>query len=155
VPPIFIGANLFKKLYDVRDDVYAIVRREKGWRLDEVPDERTIAVDLNDYVVTKHLVDSSSPQTVFHCAAYGAYSFEDDANLIYQTNFLSVVNLVDRLAARPLTAFINAGSSSEYGTNCTAPDEDSLCEPNSPYAVSKVAIANYLRYMGKQQGFRR
>ncbi|MDQ1422933.1 MAG: polyisoprenyl-phosphate glycosyltransferase, partial [Acidimicrobiaceae bacterium] len=149
----FIGANLFKRLHVVRDDVYAVVRRDKGWRLNDVPDERTIAVDLNDYVVTKHLVDSSSPQTVFHCAAYGAYSFEDDANLIYQTNFQSVVNLVDRLASRPFTAFINAGSSSEYGTNCTAPPEDSLCEPNSPYAVSKVAIANYLRYMGKQQGF--
>ncbi len=137
----------------MRDDVYAIIRRDKGWRLSDVPDEQTIAVDLNDYVVTRHLVDSTSPQTVFHCAAYGAYSFENDANLIYQTNFQSVVNLVDRLAARPLTAFINAGSSSEYGTNCTAPPEDSLCEPNSPYAVSKVAIANYLRYMGKQQGF--
>ena len=149
----FVGANLFKKLYSVRDDAYAVVHRDKGWRLRDVPDERTIAVDLNDYVLTRHLVDSSSPQTVFHCAAYGAYSFEDDATLIYQTNFQSVVNLVDRLASRPFTAFISAGSSSEYGTNCTAPLEGSLCEPNSPYAVSKVAIANYLHYMGKQRGF--
>jgi polyisoprenyl-phosphate glycosyltransferase len=149
----FVGANLFKKLYDLRDDVYAIVHGDKGWRLREVPNEQTIEVDLNDYVLTRHLVDSSSPQTVFHCAAYGAYSFEDDATLIYQTNFQSVVNLVDRLASRPFTAFISAGSSSEYGTNCTAPPEDSLCAPNSPYAVSKVAVANYLHYMGKQQGF--
>jgi polyisoprenyl-phosphate glycosyltransferase len=149
----FVGANLFKKLYEVRDDVYAIVHGEQRWRLRDVPDEQTIEVDLNDYVLTRHLVDSSSPQTVFHCAAYGAYSFEDDATLIYQTNFQSVVNMVDRLASRPFTAFISAGSSSEYGTNCTAPPEDSLCEPNSPYAVSKVAIANYLHYMGKQQGF--
>ena len=34
-----------------------------------------------------------------------------------------------------------------------APTEDSLCEPNSQYAVSKVATANYLHYMGKQRGF--
>jgi nucleoside-diphosphate-sugar epimerase/glycosyltransferase involved in cell wall biosynthesis len=149
----FVGANLFKKLYDVRDDVYAIVHGDKGWRLRDIPDEQTIEVDLNDYVLTRHLVDSSSPQTVFHCAAYGAYSFEDDATLIYQTNFQSAVNLVDRLASRPFSAFISAGSSSEYGTNCTAPPEDSLCEPNSPYAVSKLAIANYLHYMGKQRGF--
>jgi dolichol-phosphate mannosyltransferase len=149
----FVGANLFKKLYEVRDDVYAVIHGEKGWRLRDVSDERTIEVDLNDYVLTRHLVDSSTPQTVFHCAAYGAYSFEDDATLIYQTNFQSAVNLVDRLASRPISAFISAGSSSEYGTNCTAPTEDSLCEPNSPYAVSKVAIANYLHYMGKQRGF--
>jgi dolichol-phosphate mannosyltransferase len=149
----FIGANLFVKLYEVRDDVYGIVHGNKGWRLRDVPDEQTIEVDLNDDVLTRHFVDSSSPQTVFHCAAYGAYSFEDDATLIYQTNFQSAVNLIDRLASRPFTAFINAGSSSEYGTNCTAPREDSRCEPNSPYAVSKVAIASYLHYMGKHRGF--
>jgi dolichol-phosphate mannosyltransferase len=149
----FVGANLFKKLYDVRDDVYAIVHGEKGWRLRDIPDEQTIEVDLNDYVLTRHFFDSLSPQTVFHCAAYGAYSFEDDTNLIYQTNFQSTVNLVDRLALKPFTAFVSAGSSSEYGTNCAAPLEDSRCEPNSPYAVSKVAIANYLHYMGKQKGF--
>lgn len=149
----FVGANLFKKIYEVREDVYAIVHGDKGWRLREIPDEQAIEVDLNDYMMTRHLVDSSAPQTVFHCAAYGAYSFEDDATLIYQTNFQSAVNLVDRLASRPFTAFISAGSSSEYGTNCTAPAEDSLCKPNSPYAVSKVAIANYLHYMGKQQSF--
>jgi polyisoprenyl-phosphate glycosyltransferase len=149
----FIGANLFKKLHDIRDDVYAVVHRDKGWRLRDVAGEQTIEVDLNDYVLTNHLVDSLSPQTVFHCAGYGAYSIGDDASLIYQTNFQSGVKLVDRLASRPFTAFISAGSSSEYGTNCTAPQEDSLCEPNSPYAVSKVAFANYLHYMGKQRGF--
>ncbi|MDX8399523.1 MAG: GDP-mannose 4,6-dehydratase, partial [Gallionellaceae bacterium] len=54
---------------------------------------------------------------------------------------------------RPLAAFVHAGSSSEYGTNCAAPAEDSVCEPNSPYAVSKVALAGYLRFMGKQREF--
>ncbi len=51
----FVGANLFKKLYDVRDDVYAIVHGEKGWRLRDIPDEQTIEVDLNDYLLTRHL----------------------------------------------------------------------------------------------------
>jgi nucleoside-diphosphate-sugar epimerase/glycosyltransferase involved in cell wall biosynthesis len=149
----FIGANLFKTLSNFRDDVYAVVRREKNWRLADVKDDRIIAVDLNDYAATKNLVNSVGPQTVFDCMAYGAYSFEQDANLIYQTNFQSIVNLVELFAALPFTAFIHAGSSSEYGTNCAAPSEDSLCEPNSPYAVSKVAVANYLRFMGKQRNF--
>ena len=149
----FVGANLFKMLAAARDDVYAVVHREKGWRLADVIDERIIAVDLNDYAATKNLVNSVKPQTVFDCVAYGAYSFEEDTNLIYQTNFQAIVNLVSLLAARPFAAFIHAGSSSEYGTNCTAPSEDSVCEPNSPYAVSKVALAGYLRFMGKQREF--
>ncbi len=149
----FVGANLFKTLTAVRDDVYAVVRREKNWRLAEVKDERVIAVDLNDYAAAKNLINSVAPQTVFDCAAYGAYSFEEDANLIYQTNFQSIVNFVGLLAGQPFAAFIHAGSSSEYGTNCAAPSEDSVCEPNSPYAVSKVAVASYLRFMGKQRSF--
>ena len=149
----FIGANLYKMLAAVRGDVYAVVNREKGWRLVDVNDERVIAVDLNDFAATKNLVNSVNPQTVFDCVAYGAYSFEEDTNLIYQTNFQAIVNLVSLLATRPFTAFIHAGSSSEYGTNCSAPSEDSVCEPNSPYAVSKVALAGYLRFMGKQREF--
>lgn len=149
----FIGANLFKAVAAVRSDVFAAVRRGKNWRLADVKDEQLVAVDLNDFASTKNMVNGLRPQTIFDCAAYGAYSFEEDGGLIYQTNFQSIVNLVGQLEGRQFAAFVHAGSSSEYGTNCTAPAEDAVCEPNSHYAVSKVAVANYLRYMGKQKGF--
>lgn len=149
----FVGANLFQKLRSVRDDVYAVVRCEKNWRLTDCVDESVIAVDINDYAATRNLVRSVAPQTVFDCVAYGGYSFEEDATLIYQTNFMAAVNFVSQLAAQPFSAYVHAGSSSEYGTNSAGPAEDSFCEPNSAYAVSKVAVANYLRYMGKQREF--
>ena len=149
----FIGSNLYKSIAAVRKDVFAVVNQSKGWRLAEVNDENIISVDLNDFVAAKNLVNSVKPQTIFDCVAYGAYSFEEDTNLIYQTNFQAIVNLVSLLVGKPLAAYIHAGSSSEYGTNCAAPDEDSLCVPNSPYAVSKVAIAGYLQFMGKKREF--
>jgi nucleoside-diphosphate-sugar epimerase/glycosyltransferase involved in cell wall biosynthesis len=149
----FVGANLFKMIVAVREDVFAVVRRGKNWRLSDVKDEKIVAVDFNDYAATKNLVNSISPQTVLDCVSYGAYSFEEDGNLIYQTNFSSIVNLVEMLAGQPFTAYVHAGSSSEYGTNCSAPSEDSVCKPNSNYAVSKVAFANYLHYVGKHRGF--
>jgi len=149
----FVGANLFKVIGKDRDDVYAVVQREKGWRLSDVLDKHIIAVDVTDYAAVKNLINSVGPQTVFDCVAYGAYSFEEDVNLIYQTNFQSVVNMVDMLAKRPLAAYIHAGSSSEYGTNCSAPPEHSSCKPNSHYAVSKVAVSSYLSFMGKHHSF--
>lgn len=149
----FIGANLFKLIAAVRPDVYAVVLREKNWRLAEASDEQVVAVDLNDPAATKNLVDSLAPQTVLDCVAYGAYSFEQEPGLIHQTNYQSIVNLVSLLAQRPFAAFVHAGSSSEYGDNCTAPPEDSVGEPNSHYAVSKAAVAAYLRYMGKKENF--
>lgn len=149
----FIGANLYHTIAAFRSDVFAVVHREKSWRLDTVDDDRIIAVDLTDIAATKNLVETIRPQTVLDCVAYGAYSFEEEASKIYETNFQSLVNLVGLLAERPLAAFVHAGSSSEYGTNSCAPSEDDALEPNSHYAVSKVAGANFLQFVGKQKGF--
>ena len=149
----FIGANLFKILIAHRQDVLAGVHREKGWRLSEIDDEHIIAVDLNDSAATKNLVDSLAPKTVFDCVSYGAYSFEDESALIYKTNFQSLVDFVNLLSAHPIAAYVHAGSSSEYGSNCAAPMETDHCIPNSHYAVSKVAAATYLHHMGKDREF--
>jgi len=149
----FIGANLFRALIAQRADVYAVVRRGTNWRLNDVVQDRLIAVDLNDLSSTKNMVNGVQPQTIFDCVAHGAYSFEEDGGLIYQTNFHSVVNLIGMLEGRQFTAFIHAGSSSEYGTNCNAPTEESPCLPNSHYAVSKLAVSNFLRFIGKHKSF--
>lgn len=149
----FIGANLFKMIFEHRKDVFAGVRCEKGWRLTEINDEQTIAADLNDPIATKNLVDSLQPKTIFDCTSYGAYSFEEDSTLIYRTNFQSLVEFTNLLSKYSIAAYIHAGSSSEYGYNCTAPIENYRCEPNSHYAVSKANAATYLHYMGKKLGF--
>lgn len=149
----FIGANLFKILLARRKDVFGLVQREKGWRLAEIADQHIIAVDLLDPAAIRSLVGSLAPKTVLDCVSYGAYSFEADASLIYRTNFQSLVEFVTQLSDSKISAYVHAGSSSEYGTNCAAPIEDAACEPNSHYAVSKVAAADYLRYMGKSCGF--
>lgn len=145
----FVGANLFKRLAAQRRDVYAVVREKKGWRLADVHDERIVVADLNDPNATRNLVESLKPRTVFDCVAYGAYSFEENVDLIYQTNFQSVVRLVELLAQNGLSAYIHAGSSSEYGANSAAPPESSPRQPNSHYAVSKSAVADYLGFVGR------
>lgn len=149
----FVGANLFLKLRALRKDVFACTNSRKGWRLDGVSDSDMVSADLNDPAAVRNMLQALKPQTVFHCAAYGAYSFEQEAGLIYQTNFQSVVNLVMALKDGPFAAFIHAGSSSEYGANSAAPLESSNCVPNSHYAVSKAAVSNFLGYIGKSAGF--
>jgi len=149
----FIGANLFHTIAAYRNDVFAVVHQQKGWRLTEVPDDKIIMLDLNDAAATKNFVESIRPNTIFDCVAYGAYSFEEDAAKIYRTNFQSLVMRIELLAEQGIAAYVHAGSSSEYGVNSAAPDEDDICDPNSHYAVSKIAAANYLHYMGKQRSF--
>lgn len=149
----FVGANLFHMIAAHRNDVFAVVQRERNWRLKDIPDVQLIAADLNDLNMVKAMVEKVRPQTVFDCVAYGAYSFEKNVEKIYETNFVAMVKMIELLAEMPISAFIHAGSSSEYGTNSAGPLENAVCEPNSHYAVSKVAGDQYLRYIGKQNQF--
>ena len=48
-------------------------------------------------------------------------------------------------------AFVNAGSSSEYGLKDHPARESELVEPNSTYAVSKVAATLYLQTLAREQ----
>jgi len=149
----FVGANLFKKVFALRKDVIAVVQEAKSWRLDDAPSDQVSAADLRDPVAVRGLIDAVNPQTIFDCIAYGAYSFEEDVERIYLTNFQALVNLVNALSGRPFSAYIHAGSSSEYGRNSKAPLEDAKCLPNSHYSVSKIASGTFLEYMGKERGF--
>jgi dolichol-phosphate mannosyltransferase len=149
----FVGANLFRALLAVRSDVYGTASRAPAWRLAGLPDANVKVVDLLVESNLDALLDEVRPQTVFNCIAYGGYSFETDARLIYQTNFHFTARLVARLEARRVACYVHAGSSSEYGDNAAAPREDAPTAPNSEYAVSKVAAAQLLHFYGKRKKF--
>lgn len=151
----FVGFNLFRALSGLRDDVFAVAHRlNPGWRLGwaQVPPSRLLVCDLNFRNSVRHLVDTCRPRTVFNLSAYGAYSHQQDSDLIYRTNFLSTIHLVESLAERGFDGYVHAGSSSEYGLNAAGPGEDDPAVPNSHYAVSKLGNAGLLKYYGRVQG---
>jgi len=110
----FVGANLLRRLLEHRDDVFGVVRTFPAWRLDAIDQGHVLEIDLIDLAATRNMVTSLRPGTVFDCVAYGAYSFETEHSLIYRTNFVALVQLVELLlkpssvrwstqAARPST----------------------------------------------------
>ena len=147
----FVGANLFRTLLPHRDDVYATAARLPAWRLEGLPAVNIRQVDLLVDSNLDQLLNEVKPRTVFNCVAYGAYSFETDSQLIYQTNFNFTSRLLSRLQSRGVSSYVHAGSSSEYGDNATAPLETGPTAPNSDYAVSKVATANLIHFFGKKK----
>lgn len=144
----FVGASLFKRILAVRDDVFATAQRLPAWRLDGAPREKILATDLLIPSNLREVFDTVSPKTVFNCIAYGAYSFESDAELILKTNFMLTASLLELAEERRVSAFVHCGSSSEYGLNSNAPKEDSPTVPNSHYAVSKCGSASLITYYG-------
>jgi dolichol-phosphate mannosyltransferase len=147
----FVGANLMRSLVAVRSDVYGTTTRKPAWRLAGLPEDRVRTVDLLIDSDLEALVDFVRPRTIFHCVAYGAYSFETDSQLIYRTNFQFITRLLPILESRSIAVFVHAGSSSEYGDNAAGPGEEGATAPNSDYAVSKVAAANLIYYHGKRR----
>jgi polyisoprenyl-phosphate glycosyltransferase len=150
----FIGARLFYSLARRRRDVYAASRDPaSSWRLSRLPPFATTAqlvrLDIGKLESVRGLMGSLKPRTVFNLAAYGAYERQQQAPLIHEVNYVGTLNLILALRETGVDALVQAGSSSEYGLNCTFPDELGELVPNSDYAVSKVGASYLLKYYGK------
>jgi dolichol-phosphate mannosyltransferase len=89
------------------------------------------------------IFENFKPKTIFNLAAYGAYSKQSDFKLIYETNIIGLLNILE--ISNNVKVLINAGSSSEYGLNCDRPLESEELKPNSHYSISKIT-ASYLIY---------
>lgn len=148
----FVGANLAASLTHAGHDVVAWVHPgSPTWRLDPLGDEVEIMpVELLDGEAIEAGVRSARPDWIFHLAAHGAYSWQRDAERIMQTNLVSTVRLLSACQRHGFSAFVNAGSSSEYGFQDHAPSEDQLPEPNSDYAVMKAAATLHSRFVAQR-----
>jgi polyisoprenyl-phosphate glycosyltransferase len=145
----FIGANLFKQIARYRDDVYAATSKPFiPWRLNDCDPARVLHCDIIKKDELTHLFEQYRFKTIFDLAAYGAYSKQDKVDLIYETNLMGLLNMLEVSSAYAIRAFIHAGSSSEYGLNCKAPKEDDPLMPNSHYAVTKASAAQMIKFYG-------
>jgi len=110
-------------------------------------------VDITDFEGLRSAINTIRPMTVFNLAAYGAYARQSDPDRIHQTNYLGTLNLLRALSDTGCSAFVQAGTSSEYGLNSKFTDENGELIPNSDYAVSKTGAGYIIKYYGKVLNF--
>jgi UDP-glucose 4-epimerase len=149
----FLGANLARHLTAAGHEVIAVSRPGgTSWRLEEVATEvRMLELDLRDIAAIARTIDTTKPQWIFHLAAHGAYSWETDIATMIGVNISATAALLEAARAAEVQAFVNAGSSSEYGLKMHPPREDEWLRPNSPYAVTKAA-GTHLTGLAAAQG---
>jgi nucleoside-diphosphate-sugar epimerase len=137
----FVGANLVRHLATAGHEVIALLRPGGTvWRLQDIKHElRICEFDLCDVERIACVLTSSKPQWVFHLAAHGAYSWQVDVPRMISVNVGSTAALLAAARMVDVEAFVNVGSSSEYGLKADAPREDEWLQPNSHYAVTKAA----------------
>ena len=137
----FVGANLVRRLIREGHQPVLFVRPGfSSWRIESVRDQITIhEVSLGDTPALVAVLDAIRPQSVCHLAAYGAYSWQTNAARMIETNVVGTANLVEAAFRVGVDAFVNAGSSSEYGRQDHAPSETEAGEPDTPYGITKAA----------------
>src|SRR3982751_3709191 len=152
----FVGANLARRALLEGHEVHVLLRpSHQCWRMDEIANEvQSYSADLEDRDRVRTVVRQVKPDWVFHLAAYGAYSSQKEFDQMVQTNVLGCASLLDACLDNGCVAFVNCGSSSEYGWKDHAPSEDEQIEPNSYYAITKAAATHYCELAARVQGAR-
>jgi len=148
----FIGVNLLKTLLLYRKDVYGASHDYiNSWRLlaNKIPLSNLINCDITERERVEDVIKEVQPKTIFNLAAYGAYSKQKEYHKIYATNFNATTIIIEVLKKYGFSAYVHAGSSSEYGLNSAAPSEEDTLVPNTHYSVSKVSAYYLMKYYGK------
>ncbi|HUY73449.1 MAG TPA: NAD-dependent epimerase/dehydratase family protein [Candidatus Dormibacteraeota bacterium] len=150
----FVGSNLVRHLLRGGHTVGLLVREgHDPWRLADVAHAVDwMTADLEDPAGLRAPLSRFKPQWVFHLAAHGAYSWQTDSTAILRTNVMGTANLLEACFEAGFEAFVNTGSSSEYGFKDHPPREDEMLEPASSYAVAKAAATLYCAQAARAHG---
>lgn len=149
----FVGANLCRRLLHDGHELHLLVRPNYlRWRIEDIrTDVHLHKINLCDEEYLRKVVDKIRPDWIFHLAAHGAYSSQTDLRQMVQTNILGTINLIEACLKTGFEAFVNTGSSSEYGFKDHAPSEIEWLEPNSYYAVTKASATLFCRYTAQNR----
>jgi len=147
----FVGSNLARRLLRDGHEVHLLVRPgNSSWRIEDIREHVGIHIcDLADPDGLRAALERIRPDWIFHLAVHGAYPSQTDVDQMVATNIVGTVNLVSAAVRVGFEAFVNTGSSSEYGFKDHAPGEQEAIEPNSAYAVSKASATLFCRYTAR------
>lgn len=137
----FVGANIARRLLRDGYEVHLLLRPDhRSWRIRDIEAHVSVhQAELSDLDALKAVMIRVRPDFVFHLAAFGAYSQQQDFSTIATTNIIGTANLLHASLESDFEAFIHAGSSSEYGYQKAATTEEQLPVPNSSYSWAKLS----------------
>lgn len=148
----FVGANLARRLVHEGHEAHLLVRpRYSSWRIEGIEKDIELhEIELTDKDSLDRLISAIRPEWIFHLAAHGAYSSQRDIHRMVSTNIVGTINLVQSCLSAGFEAFVNTGTSSEYGFKSFAPSESEQLEPNSDYGVTKASATLFCRHMAQK-----
>ena len=148
----FIGSNLARRLLYDGYETHILSRDiDRAWRVrDILSDLHAHEIDLRDMDGLKKVVVEVKPDYIFHLAIGGVYSGPDlSVRALFETNLIGTIYLLEASDKIDYKAFVNTGSSGEYGKKDTVMKETDMCVPANSYGVTKYAATLYASLIAK------
>jgi len=117
-------------------------------------------MDIRNEKQVESVLKKEQPNFIIHLAARTEVekSFYEQKTFA-EINYVGTVNLAEqaRRVLKNLELFVFSSTMETYGwqpkTNWKPFDENTIQNPNAPYAVAKLACEKYLMYLGRSYGF--
>lgn len=121
--------------------------------------ENVFSTDINDLSSFKSIIKKIKPTHIINLSGQTKVTSSfNNPSLTFQTNFISVVNILNLLAEiAPDVVFFQALSSEIYGCPTSKNfivNEESPKNPITPYGISKLALYNYIQYLREEKGIK-
>ena len=152
----FVGKHLIERLQKNHHDLAAL-----GLGCDtEAFAQKNIplyAADILDEEAVQRCMDREKPDAVIHLAAISNVPLSwEKTGLTAEVNVKGTINVFLAFAhANPKGTFVNIGSSDEYGLTAKKGvplTEDMPCQPQNPYAISKLCAEQMVLQLGEKYG---
>jgi len=149
----FIGANLTHMLLREKHEIHLLIKKSSNmWRLKNVQKKiKFHELDLSNISKDNKIIKKINPEIVFHCAAYGINSKENNYSKMIKTNVQGTLNLFSTLSNLNVKRIVNIGSVFEYGAKSGHQgflETDSL-NPLTFYGITKSTQTNIAQYFFK------
>ncbi len=113
-----------------------------------------INVDLRDKSAANAAFAGHSFEYVINCAGYIDHTpYSKGGRDLIESHFVGLLNLLDGIPLGAVRAFVQLGSSDEYGGAPAPQREDQREAPISPYSFAKVAATQFLQTLYRTEGF--
>jgi UDP-glucose 4-epimerase len=145
----FIGSHLSDHLIKLNHQVFIIDNLLTGNINYINPNSEFFKIDINNFNKIEQIIKKIKPDLLFHFAAQISVKKSIKSPLEdMKTNVLSSVNLIETAFKNNIKKIIFASTGGVmYGDDNPRPSGEDLKEkPESPYAISKNTIDNYLQY---------
>lgn len=148
----FIGSATVRLLVKQRHTVLVVDNFSTG-KLENLQGVRAITkpCDITDMPVLAGIFYDFKPDTVLHFAAQSAITTSiKDPFKDAETNIIGTINVVELCMRNNVGKLVFSSTSAVYDESKTpifGYKENSLCNPSSPYGISKLAAEQYVRLL--------